>query len=201
MKTHILSWLLHHANRYYKSDFFYRLKSKILNKYGKQVGYDFQFIEGYDCWSCNGTGIFVRYSYYSDKPIQEMCYKCYNGKYHRPHWNLLERIEFGKYTFHKPINRVYEKPDYNTVINGYITHKPSYWSHFARVVLYLIYCRKDYKQFGGWDFGLGDSYRCYWFLHFPKNFINNIVYKVRRFKLPKITKPKQHAIEFEELPF
>src|SRR5687767_8378355 len=52
----ILSHLLHHANRETKMDEFYRIKDKILTKYGKVIGYDVQFIEGKKCKSCGGFG-------------------------------------------------------------------------------------------------------------------------------------------------
>lgn len=67
-KVKTLSWLLHHANRDAKTDYFYSLKQQILYRYGRNIGYDVQFIAGKKCNSCAGNGIFTKY-YWLGCPI------------------------------------------------------------------------------------------------------------------------------------
>jgi hypothetical protein len=175
-KKLVLSWLLHHANRYYKSEYFYSLKKELLAKYGSHLGYDVQFIEGKKCWSCDGTGTYAGHHYYSGIITKEPCYNCYSGWYKRHEWNILEVIQFGKYTFHQPWKRVNEKPTIaiRHNIEGYISHKSSYWSLFSRCVLYFIYRRADYGD--KWTLKLKrNAYRVYWFKHFPYNFLSNLI--------------------------
>ena len=147
----LLSWLLHHANRQYHSPEFYAIKNRLLKKYGKHICYDVQFIEGKECHSCNGTGIYIgtRWSaitWGKFVTYKETCYNCYNGWYKRPVWNILARLQFGYYTFHQPYQRSYTKPDIGIkVIEGYIEHNPSKYSEFAAGILFLIYDRKTFK--------------------------------------------------------
>lgn len=169
-KIAFLSWLLHHANRHHKSEYFYGVKKQLLSKYGKHIGYDVQHIEGKECWSCGGTGVY--HGYYG----LDSCYKCYNGIYKRPEWNILEVLKFGKYTFHQPFKRVYENPkiEKRAEINGYIDHNSSYWSLFSKCVLYCLYRWNDYGT--KWTFELKrNAYRCHWFKHFPYNFLTNTI--------------------------
>jgi hypothetical protein len=148
--TLILPWLLHHANRI-PCEEFYKIKNSILAKYGKHICYDVQFIEGKECYTCEGTGIYtgVRWSeIHWGKLVtyHETCYKCYNGWYKRPVWNILAKIQFGKYTFHQPYQRSYTKPDNSIqIIEGYIQHDETNYSEFALTVLYLLY-RKGYLK-------------------------------------------------------
>ena len=140
MKKTILSWLLHHANKGYKCEIFYGIKRKLLAKYGTFLGYDFQEIEGKECWSCDGTGTY--HGFFS----KETCYHCWgDGWYRKPHWNVLERIKFGKYTFHTPVNRIYKAPEVGSVIiDGYVTHNSTKWTKKSRTILYLIYDTKAF---------------------------------------------------------
>lgn len=170
MTKRILSWLLHHANREYKNERFYKVKDKILSKYGKHICYDVQFIEGKKCWTCGGSGVY--HGYYGN----DLCRHCYNGWYKRPQWNILERIQFGKYIFHRPYQRAYIKPDVSfPMIEGYIEHKRSKYGWLARHILFLIYekgyLRRYYNQAGlGW--------RVYWWL--PTNWIPNALHIIKR---------------------
>jgi len=142
----ILPWLLHHANRL-PSDEFYKIKNNLLKKYGKHICYDVQFIEGKKCYSCGGTGIHVYYSEYTGKAYdRDTCWHCIGGWYKRPVWNILAKVQFGKYTFHQPYERSYTKPDNSIpVIEGYIDHNVSKYSDLALTVLYLLY-RKGYVK-------------------------------------------------------
>jgi hypothetical protein len=171
IRIKILSWLLHHANRLGKNMYFYQIKNQILNKYGTHLSYDIQFIEGKKCHSCHGTG--EHYYYDNDGEIYDtdVCWNCNNGWYKRPTWSILAKIKFGKYKFHKPFKRVYEKPD-NTIeiINGYIEHTPSKYSEFALFILCLIYEKGYLKR---WYKEAGNGWRVKWYL--PRNYIYNLI--------------------------
>lgn len=176
----ILSWPLHHANREYKNPEFYAIKNRILTKYGKHICYDVQFIEGKKCHSCDGTGIHVGYRW-SDihwgklVSYEETCYKCYQGWYKRPVWNILARVEFGKYTFHQPYQRSYSKPDNSIqIIEGYIDHNRSKYSVFAGTILFLLYEKGYLKR---WYKGAGCGWRLMWWL--PRNYLHNIIHVIK----------------------
>jgi hypothetical protein len=198
MKKTILSWLLHHANRYTKSQNFYDIKTKLLKKHGTLIGYDYQFIDGKECWSCDGTGVYKGYSY-STGPFKEWCYKCGGtGWYIKDHWNSLAIYNFGKYSFHLPMGRQFVKPAPGAkIIDGYISHDSSYWSRFARIVIFLLYDFGGYKK--RWWFGFGGGRRKWSFR--PATIINNIAYIRYHWRdyLPK--KKVVYEIYDNELPF
>lgn len=168
----ILSWLLYHANK--KGDFyFYQIKNKLLKKYGEFICYDVQFIEGKKCYSCEGTGLYSKYEH-GIGWIKETCWNCTKGWYKRPVWNILARMKFGKYEFHQPYQRAYEKPDNSIqIIEGYFDHKRTSYTEFALFVLHLIYekgyLKRYYKELYGW--------RLYWWL--PRNYLHNIVHLIK----------------------
>jgi hypothetical protein len=184
----VLSWLLHHANRLGRNEYFYQIKNKILAKYGIHVCYDVQFIEGKKCNSCRGTGIHHYYNWEGEIYDTDFCWHCHNGWYKRPTWNILARVKFGKYEFHQPYQRVYEKPDNGIqIIDGYIDHTKSKYSKLALNILFIIYdkgfIKRLYKEAGiGWRFK--------WYL--PKNWIYNIIHFIKHgFK----AYPIRHTIE------
>ncbi len=174
MLTKILSWLLHHANRLGKDEYFYKIKNNILSKYGAFICFDVQFIEGKKCYSCRGTGEHVYYRWDGTYDY-DFCWHCHNGWYKRRTWNILSRIKFGKYEFHQPFQRVYHKP-YNgiPVIEGYFDHEKSKYSNFAKTILFLIYEKGYLKR---WYKTSGIVWRLYWWL--PKNWINNIIHLIK----------------------
>lgn len=204
IKQIVISWLLHHANRYEKSKHFYSIKKRVLAKYGTLAGYDVQAIEGKQCYSCGGTGVY--HSYHG----LDSCWNCWSGWYKRPEWNVLAVFEFGKYRFHIPYERLFYKPEIKETISGYIQHKSSYWSHFARIMIFLFFDLKGYRK--RWHTGLGYGWRCNTF-HSPKNFINNIAHLIKhgRNSIPfssfrqklraKNYKQTCAEIDLEELPF
>jgi hypothetical protein len=167
-----LAWLLHHSNREGKDINFYAIKNKLLKKYGKHICYDVQFIEGKQCFSCDGTGIY--YESEEDSEI-EYCYKCAStGWYKKNTWNILEKVQFGKFTFHQPYQRAFVKPDISIpFITGYIEHKKSKYGWLAKSILFLIYDKKYLKRYYqnvmGW--------RCSWYL--PKNWLFTILHFVK----------------------
>jgi hypothetical protein len=221
----ILAYLLHHANREYRSEEFYRIKNRILTKYGKVVGHDVQFIEGKKCRSCGGKGFHYRYGYGHYYNTAD-CYHCWGGWYKSPAWVLLQRIRFGRCIFHKPIERKlqsknpYIQSDYMPedlrlnlgpeVIQGYIDHKRTKFGKNARTILFLLYDWKGYWK--RWYKSIGRGWRCsrYWWLR-PRNWPNNIAHIIRygRKAIPFMRKtkyqppPSQPALDYqpEDLPF
>lgn len=149
--TPILSFLLHHANRLGKDDAFYRIKRSLLLKYGKADGYDLQYISGRVCFSCDGSGE-IR-SWYDGE--MEMCERCDgSGYYRKPFYVVLNRYRYGKYLFHSPEDRSYNKvPDDDTVaravnrIYTYITHKPAErYAHLCKLLLFLFFNHSIFWQ-------------------------------------------------------
>jgi hypothetical protein len=171
----ILPWLLHHANRLGRNEHFYKIKNKILNRFGTFITYDVQFIEGKKCHSCHGTGV---HHYYDDEGEiydTDFCWRCHNGWYKRPTWNILKLVSFGKYKFHQPYQTVYGRPDNNIpVFEGYICHNTSKYSRFALNILFLIYDKHFIKR---WYKGIGTGWRCYWYL--PRNWLATIIHFIK----------------------
>lgn len=164
----ILSWLLHHANQNGKDEHFYKIKNRILAKYGKHICYEVQFIEGKKCNSCHGTGTFR-----CGWKLPGMCWSCYgSGWYKKPCWNILALVRFGKYEFHQPFLRVYEDPQSKCkTFAGYVERHPTNLTGFAITVLFLIYEKGYLKR---WYKSAGIGWRSYWWQ--PRNWMNNIVH-------------------------
>jgi hypothetical protein len=190
MITAILSWLLHHANRETKMEEFYRIKDRILTRYGKVIGYDVQFIEGKICHSCNGTGVYKKYSWYTGKVYEiESCNRCWRGWYKPNTWILLQRIRLGRYIFHKPLQREtkFKKNPFkevdgwqvsNEVISGYIDHNRTKHGKDALVILYLLYDWKRYWK--RWYQTIGRGWYCHWsWIYKPQKWPNNIAHLIR----------------------
>lgn len=198
-----LSFLLHLANRQGKDENFYKIKNKLLKRYSSHIGYDVQYIEGKDCFSCDGTGIYKRFLYpfgtcgYENVP----CYNCDNGWYKKPCWNILERVKFGEYIFHQPLRRTFEKPDITPHINGYIEHEKHKYGWIAKSILFLLfekgYLNRYYKNVYGW--------RSYWY--YPKNWLFTIChfikygfksYPIRNYKMNIVNKWQQLKSKFKK---
>jgi len=159
LKISVVSFLLHHANRLGKdAEFYDTIKNRILKQYGTHLCYDVQFIEGKECFSCDGTGIYEEVADGftiddEDAILQIACHNCYDGWYKRPTWNILAKIQFGMYTFHQPYKRVYSKPDITIpLIEGYISHTPSRFAPLAKFILFAIYNWRGFKLRYGFDF-------------------------------------------------
>ncbi|MEC7753800.1 MAG: hypothetical protein VYB44_07205 [Bacteroidota bacterium] len=126
--TLIIGEILHLANRdipeKYKTQF-YKIKNKLVDKYGVKVGQDIQHIKQ-QCWSCR-DGVF-----HSDWKEPETCWSCGGTGIYREEWNRLDKYQVGRHFFHQPIERMFiydplfdgeAKP----IIQGYIRHqKPKY---------------------------------------------------------------------------
>lgn len=169
MITNILSWLLHHANRYTKEGEFYEIKKKLLAKYGKYIDDDVQFFDGCRCWTCGGSGVYTGYRWDMSKFTDGCRSCCGTGWYREPTYVILKRFQFGKYSFHQPWKSAYFKnPLPNRIpIVGYIEHEPSKNGKFATEILYLIYNRRM----------LGRGWYVSWWL--PENYISNIFHIIR----------------------
>lgn len=135
--------LLHIANSYpgvIDQSRFYAMKERILKQRGTPDGHDIQHIKGKGCWSCGGTGV-----YYHMSGSEDTCWKCCGtGWFKRPVWIVLHRYQLGRFTFHIPGERSYEKPVPNTTrINGYVRH-PDYGyrkPRWACIALGLLFDR------------------------------------------------------------
>jgi hypothetical protein len=199
--TSILSWLLHHANRKYNSPEFYTIKNRLLKKYGTHICYDVQFIEGKKCHTCGGTGIYSKYyDSYGFVSDVNYCWHCDGtGWYKLPVWNILARLQFGKYTFHQPFQRSYTKPDNNIpVIDGYIEHENSKHSDFAATMLFLIYEKSYLKR---WWKSAGSWY-CKWY--WPRNWMSSIIhilkYRLRSYPAIILKRKIKKLFERSEKP-
>ena len=160
IKKNALAWLLHQANRGSCSPEYYKIKTKLLRKFGSPAGFDLQFIEGKKCWSCGGTGIHNKYDWRTGRIYdRDECWSCSGTGYYKfPVWNTLQRFDFGKYTFHQPIGRTYfKKPNVisDGIILGFIEHQSSDYSEFAGTVLFLIYDKDFIKRW--WSQAGGDG--------------------------------------------
>jgi hypothetical protein len=174
MKTLVLSWLLHHANRFGKDNEFYAVKDRILTKHGKHVGYDVQHIEGKKCFTCHGTGKYDKWDQYGIYD-PDWCWHCAgNGFYKDPQWICLSRINFGGYIFHKPLKRErciknpFTKIGWmvsdRSIITGYIKHEPSFFAVYCLMVLFLIYNRVELGKTVSSHIN-NIKGRCYWKWH------------------------------------
>jgi hypothetical protein len=212
--TIILSWLLHQANREGGSPEFYVVKNKILKKYGWHIGYDVQFINGKKCNSCGGSGVHAKYGYNGRIYDYADCYHCNCGWYKLPVWNILQRLQFGKYIFHQPWQRVYTKPATEfPVIEGYIEHTPAQYGEEALFILFLIYEKGYLKR---WWKSAGYGWRYQWWK--PYNLMHNVIHLCKRrgtaipvynfrlkvermFKKPVLVKSDVEYCDVDELPF
>lgn len=213
MKKKILSFLLHHANRYHKSEHFYTIKSKILERFGTLIDYHYQFIEGKKCHTCGGTGWYTGYSWHTNQKYQDTCRNCWGGWYLPNKWNVLAVYKMGKYRFHKPIDTQYKKPEcqQSQIIDGYVNHEQSNYSYLCRMVLFIMYDIKGYKN--RWSFGWGGG----WYTSrqwLPKHAFNNLVHLIKNgkdaipFKVwqikrqtPKIQSGSLTMADIDDLPF
>lgn len=122
-----LGALLHIANSYpgaVNKKRFYAMKTRILERFGKRDGFDIQHIKGKDCWTCEGSGVYVGYHFYSGDEWRDTCNRCWGtGWYKQPVWVRLERFDLGGFVFHTPRERLYEEPEgEHTTMTGYVKH-------------------------------------------------------------------------------
>lgn len=166
------------ANGEGKRDIWYSLKQQLCAKYGSNDGYDVQCLPGKECYSCNGTGIFVKYHSFGSS-TKEHCFRCTRGWYVLPSYVLLERINVGGYLFHKPISRkqtsIFPDVPISTKIDGYIEHSKKKFGWVAFSILYIFFDLKTYRQYVK---GFGVGWRCSWWL--PQNYLYNFMHIYRK---------------------
>ncbi len=173
MIKQIMGWLLNQANRYEKNEYYYAVKNKVIKQFGTYVCTDVQHIEGKECYTCGGSGVYVGYNYHGHQ-FTDGCYHCYNGWYKRPMWVLLEKYQVGNYYFHQPKQKVYENPQIPVNINGYISHDTSKYGAYAAFLLYMIYEKGYLKR---WYKSAGMGWYIKWY--YPKNLPHTIVHFIK----------------------
>lgn len=129
----LIAWMLHIANSSptHRTSF-YALKSKLLTRYGKLTGFDYQQIDkpcwggsyygqcrGEKCWKCNGTGV-------------------YETK-----WFELQKWEWCGYKFHLSPKRLSRKPETITITNRVKHCDYGKWQTEAELWLFFLF---DIKQ-------------------------------------------------------
>ncbi len=181
LRIKILGWLLHHANREYHSEIFYKIKKIILSKYGVSDGEDVQFIAGKHCFRCGGSGVYSDY-YDSGEQWADTCRHCCHGWYKLPVHVILEKKKLSRYTFHQPVRRVYNTKEAQALppasIEGYVQHSYSKYGKKARTVLFLMY---DWDGFWKrWKRDIGFGWRICWWK--PSNWVNNIAHLIKKGK-------------------
>lgn len=179
MLLRLLGYLMHLANREGKNIHWYQLKDKLCKKYGLDNGQDIQYLEGKKCSSCDGTGIYKKYTHYGCR--REYCWHCTDGWYKKPTYVILERTKVGSYIFHRPKERierleVFDKFDLqeNVTITGYIHHKKHKNGWLAMAVLFMIF---DWKVYWKYMAPTGMGWRTCWWQ--PRNYLNNFRHIVR----------------------
>jgi len=198
MKTLILSWLVFHANKS-KDKAFYKIKNRILDKYGRKTDTVVQFIEGKKCFSCGGTGNHTYYGWNGFAYDHAPCWNCNgSGWFKHPRWNWLDVIQFGKFNFHRPFATTYEAPTESVQqFEGYIEHSHTKHTDFALFIIFIMY-EKGYLN--RWYKDIGKGWRLYWWL--PRNWINNTIhilkYGRKAYPFRKRVKPNYCT---DDLPF
>ncbi|UHG93289.1 hypothetical protein [Spirosoma oryzicola] len=213
MKTLILSWLLHHANKQpeYK-DPFYAIKKRILDYYGKPAGNDIQIIPGKKCWTCDGTGIYTGYYWQSGEKWYDTCNRCWRGWYISPKFTVLNRVKFGPYVFHQPF-MTYDHPesipvqyrvDKENQIQGYKDFVSSAWTTEAHFWLFWLFDKASFRRlwrtrrFSNSQMGLIIT------AHRLKRYCINEYQRRREHldfgQLPEVPKPKPVYVD-DDLPF
>lgn len=141
MLQRLLGWLLHRANARppeYVRETFYRLKSRLLVRYGRYIGDDVQDLSQ-ECWGpdrrsyvCPGNG----------------CPKCGGTGVYRERFVVLERWRLGRYTFHRPVERRLPKMVPVRVIKGIIRHGDVPYDQAVDALLWLalVYDRELFRR-------------------------------------------------------
>lgn len=177
--THIVSWLLHHANKLpnhltsIEKELFYTIKRKILLQYGDLVRIDYQYFKDLECHSCDKGIYFIHNSGYA-----AYCHNCLGTGIYKPKkWVNLIVQRLGKYEFHIPNEEQSTKPI--TVknyieIQGFIRHKKTKYTHFAFFIFMLIFHKNYLKLYYAGCVG----YRCDWLN--PQNYLHNICHVLKK---------------------
>jgi hypothetical protein len=140
----VIGLLLHYANKSKPKttrDSFFKLKEKLVKKYGCVSGFDMQHIYK-ECHSCD-NGMFYKYW----EKDYETCYNCRGTGVYADYYVRLDRYCIGEYGFHVPNSRFYEVLEgSNEVVYGYIKHRlPKYG--ISRECLLWLYLLFDFSSF------------------------------------------------------
>lgn len=108
--------IVNSAPPWFLRDEFYRVKDRILKLCGRKVGEDLQHIYK-ECWHCN------RWDCYNCEALDGKCCKCLDTGIYRQFWSRLAIYRVGRYRFHLPIEKLYEKPSEPVTITDYIKHE------------------------------------------------------------------------------
>lgn len=126
MKKRIIGFLLHWANTsppILDDKGFYRMKTRLLEKYGTKIGVDVQHILK-PCWNC-----------------EKGCYKCntygIGGGVWDEFWSYLDLYTLGSYRFHVPRERVRKEPKEDITVEGFIRHKPPNFYLYSEAFYWL----------------------------------------------------------------
>lgn len=171
----ILATLLHYANASPPScrTEFYRMKERLLKRYGTFCGHDLQEIRK-ECW-----GELERNDDWYDRSwlgcTGASCRRCGGTGVFDIRWVRLQRWTWGKYTFHIPDGETRKPPDMPTpnLIRGLIEH-PNYGraSNEAVLWLYLLFDRRLFwRSITGWC--------CYGRYFYPLTILQRIAMPLR----------------------
>jgi hypothetical protein len=157
MIGYVLGFLVHYANTDpLDKENFYRIKDKILRRFGTPVGNDLQLLEGVRCNRCV-NGRYWHWIYDSHCYGWEQCWQCSGTSWFKPRrYVLLKKYRLGRWYFHRPVSSF---EDYkfkfvvpfffrNKYIDGYIDHSNYYgWLSWECCLwLYLMFDIETFKR-------------------------------------------------------
>lgn len=116
MYRRLLARLLHYANSRPPHDrqAFYEVKERLLRKYGRLIGSEWQHVVN-ECWGSN-------WDYLDSVPCGPNCRRCGGTGIHSQKWVSLERWQWGRFVFHRPAFTAWADPGEAVRIEGRIGH-------------------------------------------------------------------------------
>lgn len=187
MKCRLISYLLWLANSRppIDAEAFYRMKTRLLHRYGRRVGQHVQHV-AHTCWECHGSGS-------REDGSKHPCWKCGGSGQFRQFWSYLDVWKLGPRTFHIPVGRTWSYPG-RTDIEGIIKHEDVGWAareaQFWLALFFdwhLLYRLTKSCACGRYWYPLMNLNRVYWFTRDcwrrTKRLMHNrrIVRKIARF--------------------
>lgn len=165
------------------SNEFYRVKDRILTKWGKPDGFDTQIIEKV-CWGCNGTGDYNG----------RTCYKCGGDGIYSIRTITLARYRLADQVFHRPTTAGsnLEGKERN-VIYGKVKHD-RYDYHLETEMMFWFLLVFDPKTFAK---RIGCVYN-YTRVRTPMVLLSNILFEVRRIRRSWKVRNEWRKIDSEE---
>jgi len=152
----LLGFLIHHGNTDpLDKDAFYRIKDKILRRWGTVVGFDVQHLPGMKC-NCCRNGYHWHWIYDWGAYGWEKCWHCGGTSwYKQERWILLLRYRLGNHDLHRPVSFLKgewsNKPSSllaGRFIEGFINHSnsPHHLNRECALWLFLFYDRSAFKK-------------------------------------------------------